>query len=158
MHRGRFNEAAYVTSVNGKSGAVGISSPDASVTVGSGAPNDVTLETSGGGGTGENYVNQATSTSITSGNTNTVYDNTGASALAVITLPAAARGIKYTFLINNANGYRLKAVGSDVIDIGGSLSSAAGTQTCTKVGGAVVIYGLPGVWIAAAAMSTWINA
>lgn len=106
----------------------------------------------------ERYSTISVSGSILAAATNTVYDNDGASALVVVGLPAAARGLKYTFLVTDANGFRLDAAGADTIRVSGSISTAGGTQTCKQIGGAITIYGLSGRWVASASQRTWIEA
>lgn len=109
---------------------------------------------SGGSGT-ENFATMASSTVLTSANTNTVYDNVGASALVVATLPAATQGLKFTFLVIDPDGFQIKAVGTDTIRIASSASSAAGTATSNKPGNAIVLYGHSVGWVAASASGTW---
>ena len=81
--------------------------------------------------------------------------NTGAAALVVVDLPQASSGIKYTFVITDADGFRLKATNGDTITISGTTSSANGTMTCAQVGGSVTIYGSSGGWYASASARVW---
>lgn len=109
-------------------------------------------------GAQETYLNHTTSAPLTADQTHAVITNTGASALVIDDLPAAAVGLKFTFIVTDANGFRLDAAGSDTIRIGGSVSTAGGTQTCTQIGGSLTIYGHSGGWISVSSQRTWIEA
>ena len=108
----------------------------------------------GPAGSGDLFANITVSQSIEAVDTNTVYTNFGATSLVAVSLPAGAQGLKFTFLIVDADGFSLIADGSDAINIG---NSGAGTMTNTKVGGSVVLYGYSGGWIAAASQGVWID-
>lgn len=110
-----------------------------------------------GASSGEQYASLATATILTSENTNTVFDNTGALALVTVDLPVAEQGLKLSFLVTDADGFRLDAAGSNTIRIAGTVTSAGGTMTCTQLGGAVVLYGTSTGWIAASSQRTWIE-
>lgn len=110
---------------------------------------------SGGGGS---TINLTANTTLVSGASNNAYTNDGAASLIEVTLPAAAAGLKFTFLVSDPDGFKLIAAGSDVIRIAGSETPPAGSMTSTQQGGAVVLYGRAGGWIAASSQRTWIDA
>lgn len=110
----------------------------------------------GGGGSGETFAKLTTSTTLTSANTNTRYTNEGAASLVVVTLPAAAEGLKFTFLVTASAGFTIDAAGSNTIRIGTGVTSAGGTYTSTKVGSSIVIYGTDTAgWVASSALGIW---
>jgi len=112
----------------------------------------------GSSGTGESYLNHATSTILTAADTHSVITNSSAAALVVETLPAAATGLKFTFIVTDDDGFQLQAVGADVIRITGSASTPGGTQICTELGGSVTLYGHSGGWTATSSLGTWFEA
>ncbi|MGH8710129.1 MAG: hypothetical protein ACREVA_02240 [Burkholderiales bacterium] len=101
-----------------------------------------------------NFVDLTSSANITTANNQKVHTNIGASALVVATLPPTARTLRYIFHVLNTNGIKLTANGSEVIRIGGA---SAINMTCTQVGGAVSIYGVPGGWQAESSTRTWVD-
>lgn len=104
---------------------------------------------------GERFRNLDNDATLVSGDTNTVYTNTGAATIVNVDLPPGELGLKFTFLITNSSGFRLNADGTENIRIGGSSS---GIMTCTNLGGSVVLYGQQGGgYIASSAMETWID-
>lgn len=95
-----------------------------------------------------------TETDLETTDTNKVYLNTGAASVVPANLPAGAEGLKFTFLVTDSSGFEINADGSDTIQLAGS---NAGTFTCTQLGGALVLYGYTGGWIAASSQRTWID-
>lgn len=98
------------------------------------------------------------SVTATAAQSNTVFNNTGASAAVTVTLPTSAAGLTYT--LNNAGGGAafavFKAGASDKFAYGGTLGAAAGTLTSGAVYSSITITcAAVGVWQVVAATGTW---
>lgn len=85
-----------------------------------------------------------------------IFSNEGAVALDVFTLPAAAAGLRYTFIVQDADGIKVLAVGDDTIRIAGSVSGAAGFAQSTTIGSVLTIVAINATeWMAISSSGTW---
>lgn len=67
------------------------------------------------------------------GQSGLVFHNTGAGALTTFTLPPAAAGFEYEFVVMDTDGIRVVAGAGDDITVGGSTSAAAGRIDSTTL-------------------------
>lgn len=87
----------------------------------------------------------------------TCYTNEGGTANINFTLPAAAAGLQYTFIVQDADGLQVDAVGNDTIRIATAVSGAAGNIASTTIGSTVTLLAINGVeWISIATNGTWV--
>jgi hypothetical protein len=87
------------------------------------------------------------------------FTNTGTPALNYHTLPTAAAGTTFTFIVTDANGIVITANAGDVITIGGSSSTAAGTATSTTLGSVVNLVAIDATtWHSFGHTGTWVLA
>jgi len=83
-------------------------------------------------------------------NSGNYYTNTGATAEAYFTLPTttANLGVNYNFIVTDADGLRIVAVGADVIQLDTDTSAAAGFYESTSVGTCIsIIAAATGLWV-----------
>jgi hypothetical protein len=93
---------------------------------------------------------------ITLDESSTIYTNEGATALNYHTLPTAAAGLTFTFYVDDADGIIITAGASDLIQINGVVSSAAGTATSTTIGSSITLTAINAVdWVATSVVGTW---
>lgn len=86
-----------------------------------------------------------------------VLTNAGTSGLNYHTLPTAAAGITFTFIVMDANGMVITANTADNIMIDGVYSNLAGTITSTAVGSVVTLLAVDSTtWVATSYVGTWI--
>lgn len=129
MRHSPFNQGP-VTTINGKSGNVGIVSPDTSVIIGDDGMNDVTLETTGGGGGGTPYYAWAIQTTNTTMATGNGYIP-NSSSLINYTIPAsAAVGDHFKIVGWGTGGWKLKQSSGQTVHY-------SGTNTTTGTGGSI---------------------
>lgn len=74
---------------------------------------------------------------LVAANSGGLYSNVGAAAEKGVTLPLAADGLSYTFLIESAFGLTIFANDADVIKMGGQISGPGGTARSFVVGSSV---------------------
>ncbi len=85
-----------------------------------------------------------------------VYSNEGATAIDPFVLPAAAAGLNFTFIVQDADGIRVTAAAGDTIRIASAVSAAAGKIESTAIGSVVRLYAINATeWIAVYAVGTW---
>lgn len=85
-----------------------------------------------------------------------VRSNEGATALQVNTLPAAAAGLTYTYVVQDADGIEVLAVGDDTIRIAGSVTGAAGNIQATTIGNTVTLCAINSTeWVALSHEGSW---
>lgn len=85
-----------------------------------------------------------------------MFSNRGASALAVLTLPAARVGMEFSAVVEDSDGWKLLANGTDVIRNGASASAAGGYAQNTTVGSmAKVSCHVAGLWHLQPLVGTW---
>lgn len=86
----------------------------------------------------------------------TTFTNTGASARVDITLVAAAVGTEEHFYVDDADGIRVIASGSDTIRIAASVSTAGGYAESTTIGSFLTLRCIAsGKWVAVFHEGTW---
>lgn len=85
-----------------------------------------------------------------------VFTNTGASALNYHTLPTAAAGYTFTFIVTDTDGIVVTAASGDDISVNGILSSTAGTVTSTTLGSSITLVAIDATtWTAISLIGTW---
>lgn len=90
-----------------------------------------------------------TSDTLASTDNKSIVHNTGASALSVQTLPAAAAGMQFIFVVLDTDGLKIKAAAGDTIRVGASVSAAEGYIQCATVGASILLVALDDTqWIA----------
>lgn len=94
---------------------------------------------------------------VTAAESGTVFTNEGGgSPSAVFTLPAAAAGLVYEFVVQDAAGLTVHAAAGDTIRFAGAVSAAGGYCTSAAVGSAVRLVALNATeWFAASIVGTW---
>jgi hypothetical protein len=86
----------------------------------------------------------------------TVQTNLGASGAAAWTLPAAAAGLTYTFVVMAAQELRVTPAAGDVINIAGVTGDAAEYWTANAIGESLTLVAVDGTnWIATSMLGTW---
>jgi hypothetical protein len=99
---------------------------------------------------------RTTSFSVPAGGSFATYQNTGATAQTVCTLPTAAANLKYTFIVGDTDGVRVTAASGDTIRIAGTVSGAAGYVENATIGSTLTLVAIDATqWIATAVNGTW---
>lgn len=102
------------------------------------------------------FVVDADGRTITAAENGTIYSNEGASAIDPFILPGAAAGLRYSFIVQDADGIRVTAASGDTIRVGASVSGAAGKIEATAIGSAITIVAVNATeWIAVSNILTW---
>lgn len=84
------------------------------------------------------------------------FTNEGAGAGVVFTLPPAAAGLTYTFIVQDVDGITVDADAGDTIRIGSSVSTAGGTINSIVIGSVVKLVAINATeWIAESMLGTW---
>lgn len=87
------------------------------------------------------------------------FTNEGAASSVAITLPTAAAGYEFTFIVQDADGIVVTANTGDTIQIGGVVGAAAGTATSTNIGSTLRLTSINATeWVAVAHEGTWLVA
>jgi len=86
-----------------------------------------------------NTAGTGTPNALTADETQKIFTNEGATALNAHELPAAAPGITYTFVVQDADGIQVRAAAGDTIRIGANESATNGIISSTTVGEAVIL-------------------
>lgn len=93
---------------------------------------------------------------ITAAQSGTVWTNEGSTAVNYHTLPTAAVGLQYTFIVQDADGLRVTANTGDTIRLGTAVTATAGNIQSTQIGAAVVLVAINAtVWMATSITGTW---
>lgn len=93
---------------------------------------------------------------IAAGESGSIYSNEGASALDVFTLPPAAQGLRFSFMVEDADGIKVVAGTGDTIQVAASVSAAAGHAQNTTIGSSLTLVALNATeWMAISAVGTW---
>ena len=101
----------------------------------------------------------ATPLNLTAANSQTTYTNEGAAAQIVVNLPAAAAGLTFEFIVQDADGIQVDAQAGDTIRLGASVSSSGGTATSTTIGSTLRLIAINATeWIATSIVGTWVTA
>lgn len=99
---------------------------------------------------------KASSVTLTAADSGGVYTNIGATSLVVITLPAAAAGIEFTFYVTDTDGIRVTAAAGDFILTNTGASSSGGTATNTSPYSALTLRAVSSdSWVATCYTGTW---
>lgn len=102
------------------------------------------------------YLARTSGLTLVAGDSRKTFSNDGAAGSITFTLPAAAGGLVYTFLLMEAQAVVLQAVGTDVIRRAGTTSTAGGTLTSAAAAGNVcTLYGTDGGEWLAMVVGTW---
>lgn len=82
--------------------------------------------------------------------------NEGTTARNYNTLPSAAAGMSFEFVVQDADGMRIVAAAGDTIRVAGSVSAAAGYIQNATVGSAIRLLAVNATeWIAVNYVGTW---
>lgn len=93
---------------------------------------------------------------LTAAETNSVWTNEGATAKNYYTLPTAAAGYQFTFIVQDADGIRVVANTGDTINLAGTVSASAGYAESTTIGSAITLVAINATeWIATSFTGTW---
>lgn len=111
------------------------------------------------GGTGSVSPQASTPVAVGAGDSGTLYTNEGAAAQIVFNLPTAAANLRYTFIVQDADGIQVVASAGDTIRIAAGVSSVAGTATSTTIGSVIEIIAINATeWIAISSVGVWVLA
>jgi hypothetical protein len=87
---------------------------------------------------------------------NSVMTNEGSTAANYHTLPTAAKGLTYTFVVQDADGLRVTANTGDTIRVIDKVTAAAGYISSTTIGSVVTLVAVNDVeWYAVSIHGTW---
>jgi len=93
---------------------------------------------------------------ITAAQSGTVFTNEGSTAVNYHTLPTAAIGLQYTFIVQDADGLRVTANTGDTIRLGTAVTATAGYIQSTQIGAAVILVAINATeWMATSITGTW---
>ncbi|MCF7843899.1 hypothetical protein K9M47_03300, partial [Candidatus Gracilibacteria bacterium] len=93
---------------------------------------------------------------ITAAESRKVFTNEGATAQNYHTLPTAVAGLTYTFYVDDADGIRITANTSDIIQINGVASSSAGYAESITIGSSITLTAINSTdWVATSLVGTW---
>lgn len=148
----------------------GLAVTDGGVPIGDGTnfvlESGATLRTSIGVGTGDsplfltlveaNTAGSGSPNLLAAAETRTLLSNEGVTAQNYHTLPAAAAGIVFTFVLQDADGIRITAGSGDTIRVLSLVSPAAGYAESTTIGSAITLVAINATeWVAISAVGTW---
>lgn len=86
-----------------------------------------------------------------------LYTNEGSSGAISIGLPACSANLTYSFVVQTAVAIGIIAAAGDTINVGTSLSAAAGSATATTVGSSITLVGINSTaWMATSLTGTWL--
>lgn len=160
------SETIVVTNTQGTAaGSITLTSTVGGVTVSAGADDAVTLNPGTGGVNFSGDLIKNFTYVITADTDNealnanmsgTVYTNAGAGGAQTFTLPAAAAGLTYTFIVAAVQELRVDPEAGDTININGTAASAAEYWTANAVGECITLVAIDTVqWIATSYTGTW---
>lgn len=95
---------------------------------------------------------------ILTSDTQTMFDNSGAASPVTLSLPSAAPGLRYSFVVASLQGLTVSAYGSDRIFMGGVGSGLGGSiQSSVPYSSLSLIVpnGSPGIWTCQAVTGAW---
>ncbi len=88
---------------------------------------------------------------------NSIFTNEGTAAENHHDLPAAAAGLRYIFIVQDANGMQINAASGDTIQLSSSVSGAAGDISTTTVGSSVTLVAINATeWVATEITGSWV--
>lgn len=135
----------------------------ATETAGAGA-DDMPLHLTGAGVSGVQYdlsveantAGSGTPNALAADETAKILTNEGASAQNYHTLPTAAAGLCFEFVVQDADGLRVVANTGDTIRVAGSVSATAGYIQNSTIGGAIRLCAINATeWFAMSSVGTW---
>jgi hypothetical protein len=98
----------------------------------------------------------STPVTLTAESSGRTYTNEGASAEINFTLPTAAAGLEFKFIVQDTDGIQVNAATGDTIRVAGSVSAAAGNIDAATIGNAVHLVAINATeWIAQSYVGTW---
>jgi hypothetical protein len=101
-------------------------------------------------------VTQTSAYFVLASDSNTHFDNLGASGSVTFSLPAAARGLRYEFTVMAAQTLEILAAGSDIISIGANASAGGGNVAANALYSHLAIEAKGTVhWIVTSAVGSW---
>tara|TARA_R110002126_G_scaffold596_4_gene3701 strand:- start:2571 stop:3902 length:1332 start_codon:yes stop_codon:yes gene_type:complete len=104
----------------------------------------------------ENVIAATTTRSVLSTESGTTFTNEGATAEVPFNLPTAVAGLRYCFIIQDADGIQVNAAAGDTIRIAGSVSATAGLVEATTIGNVVELVAINATeWVAKSVIGTW---
>jgi hypothetical protein len=96
-----------------------------------------------------NTAGSASPNVLINGESGNVLTNEGSTAQNYHTLPSAAAGYVFTFIVQDADGIRVTAASGDTIRLGASVSAAAGHIDSTTIGDSVTLKAINATeWVA----------
>ena len=99
-----------------------------------------------------NFATAGSPNVITAAETGKILTNEGATVVNYHTLPTAAAGLFFSFIVEDAAGMRIVAATGDTIRVGASVSAAAGYLESTAAGDHVTLVAINAVeWVAISA-------
>ena len=107
--------------------------------------------------TGTNDVEAATTDPApTAEESGKVFTNEGATSQVTMTLPSAAAGVEFTFVVQDNDGITITASSGDTIRVAGSVSIAGGTAASTTIGDTLSLLAINNTeWVAVSSHGTW---
>lgn len=104
----------------------------------------------------ENVIAATTTRAVLSTESGTTFTNEGATAEVPFNLPTAVAGLRYRFIIQDADGIQVNAAAGDTIRIAGSVSATAGLVEATTIGNVVELVAINATeWMAIDVIGTW---
>jgi hypothetical protein len=93
---------------------------------------------------------------LTTNDSGGTFTNEGTPAKHVFTLPTAAAGLNFKFIVQDADGLRVTANTGDTIRLAGTVSASAGFTEATTIGNVVRLEAINNTeWIATTIVGTW---
>ena len=94
--------------------------------------------------------------SVLAADSNDTFTTEGTSELIVFTLPTAVAGYKYTFVVQDNDGLKIKAAAGDTIRLANLVTIAEGYITSNVVGSVVTILSINATeWIVIHSLGDW---
>jgi hypothetical protein len=88
--------------------------------------------------------------------TGRIFNNTGATARSDFILPAAAKGLRYGFMVMDTDGIRVTALLGHSIRVGASVSASGGRIDNAVIGSVIWLVGIStDQWVAESPVGTW---
>lgn len=100
----------------------------------------------------EAFTSDDTLTAAESGKT---CHNTGAGGVVTLTLPAAANGLAFRFVLGAAAQLIIQTNGTDTIEINASSSAAGGTAHANAIGRVLQLLAIGSIWYATEQIGSW---
>ncbi len=101
-------------------------------------------------------VSKTTNYSVLAADSNTHFNNVGSSGAVTFTLPAAAAGLRYTFVVAANHAVTVAAVGLDQIALAPANSAASGNVSSSEQFDVLTLeYHTTNQWIVTSATGAW---